>query len=183
MWLSSKVSLFPYVIRGHLPYFQILDSLCSSCCIIILYAGKLKSEDKVRSLLLKWISQLLPLAVWLVLWSGLTVRILGFFQMKWNWRCTSGAQWANPTVNGNSVHESYSQVNSWHTRSVTGESSIAIISVKWSHSTDLLLLHRMTCQYRHSERWINEWCIQLPLIFMLFNKKIIFQLLSLWVPV
>lgn len=65
---------------------------------------------------------------------------------------------ATPTVNGNSVHEKTleSQENSSHTCSVTAGSSMPAVSVKWSHSTDLLLLDHRISQYRHSERWINE---------------------------
>jgi len=51
---------------------------------------KIKRMHRRRSLLLKRISQLLLLAVRLVLWAGLTVRILDFFQMKWNFRSMMG---------------------------------------------------------------------------------------------
>lgn len=102
--------------------------------------------------------------------------VMGFFQMKQNWRCTSGARWATPAVNGNSVHEKTVElVPSQLLTHMQCDRSILIISAKRSHSTDLLLLRYMTYPYRCSKRCINDWCIQLPLIFKLFNKKTFFS--------
>lgn len=79
--IPSEVSLFPYVIRGQLTYFQILDSLCGQ-------GEEPAYEVNLTAVASCSLTGIMGWSSGIMGWSS--VHVLGFFQIKWNC-CFSGA--------------------------------------------------------------------------------------------